>query len=45
MRIVVKLVNPYDSSLYAEVPLEIFKAAEPDFTVYKIKAPEFKQEE
>ena len=35
-----KIVNPHDSNVYMEVPLEIFKAAEPSFSVFKIKPPE-----
>lgn len=36
---IVKLVNPHDSSTYMELPLEIFKVAEPSFSVFKINKP------
>ena len=36
---IVKMVNPHDSSKYMEIPLELFKAAEPSFSVFKINAP------
>ncbi len=36
---IVKMVNPHDSSIYMELPLEIFKAAKPNFSVFKINVP------
>ncbi len=40
---IVKMVNPHDSSKYMEIPLELFKAAEPSFSVFKINPPEVKE--
>ena len=37
----IKLVNPHDSSKYIDVPLEIFKEAEPNFSVFKIDVPKW----
>lgn len=36
---IVKMVNPHDSSKYMEIPLDLFKAAEPGFSVFKINPP------
>lgn len=35
----VKIVNPHDSSKYFDVPLEAFKKAEPEFSIWKIEIP------
>ena len=36
---IVKLVDPHDSSKYIELPLEVFKEAQPNYSIFKIFPP------
>ena len=38
-RQIIKVVNPHNSNVYKDVSLEVFKAARPDFSVFKIALP------